>query len=215
MDETVKGAPGRRERKARETRRRILDAAERLFVRDGYASTTIVAIAEDGDVAVQTVYAVFGTKRAILTELLATRTAGEEEATPLRERADWKAMENETDPRRQLAELAALATQIGGRMADLYEVMAGAAGSDAEIAETYRTQQQLRYRDQRRVVRALARKGALRAGLSEARATDIMWAIANPRTYHALVRERGWTARAYESWLGELLVGALVDNPPE
>ena len=87
-----------RERKARETRRRILDAAERLFVRDGYASTTIVAIAEDGDVAVQTVYAVFGTKRAILTELLATRTAGEEEATPLRERADWKAMENETDP---------------------------------------------------------------------------------------------------------------------
>ncbi|HEX4532025.1 MAG TPA: TetR family transcriptional regulator [Acidimicrobiia bacterium] len=213
MDASVNGLPGRRERKARATRRRILGAAEARFVRDGYVSTTMAAVAADADVAVQTVYAVFGTKRAILTELLAIRTVGDEETTPLTQRAQWQAMEDETDPRRQLVLFAALATSIGERMADLYEVMSGAAGSDPEIAATYDRQQQLRYRDQRRLARALARAGALRPGLSEDRATDILWAIANPRTYHSLARSRGWTREEYQRWLGELLIGALLADP--
>lgn len=73
MEEPVKPVPGRRARKALATRHRVLDAAEILFVRDGYAAATIAAIAEKADVAVQTVYAVFGNKRAILAELLAIR----------------------------------------------------------------------------------------------------------------------------------------------
>ena len=67
MDEPVKSGLGRRQRKAQATRRRVLDAAETLFIRDGYATTTMAAIAGEADVAVQTVYAVFGTKRALLT----------------------------------------------------------------------------------------------------------------------------------------------------
>jgi TetR/AcrR family transcriptional regulator, regulator of autoinduction and epiphytic fitness len=213
VDATVNRRPGRRERKAQATRQRILGAAEALFVRDGYVSTTMAAVADEADVAVQTVYAVFGTKRAILAELLAIRTVGDEETTPLTRRAQWQAMEDEADPRRQLVLFAAIATSIGERMADLYEVMSGAAGSDPEIAATYDGQQQLRYRDQRRVARALARAGALRSGLSESRATDILWAIANPRTYHSLARSRGWTQEEYQRWLGELLVSALLADP--
>jgi hypothetical protein len=98
-------------------------------------------------------------------------------------------------------------------MADLYVVMSGAAGSDAEIAAMYDSQQELRHRDQRRLARALARAGALRPGLSEGRATDIVWAIANPRTYHSLVRSRGWPRAEYQRWLGELLIGALLADP--
>jgi TetR/AcrR family transcriptional regulator, regulator of autoinduction and epiphytic fitness len=213
VDATVNRRPGRRERKAQATRQRILGAAEALFVRDGYVSTTMAAVADEADVAVQTVYAVFGTKRAILAELLAIRTVGDEETTPLTRRAQWQAMEEEADPRRQLVLFAAIATSIGERMADLYEVMSGAAGSDPEIAATYDGQQQLRYRDQRRLARALARAGALRSGLSESRATDILWAIANPRTYHSLARSRGWTQEEYQRWLGELLVSALLADP--
>ena len=82
MEEPVKPGLGRRARKALDTRHRMLDAAEALFVRDGYAATTIAAIAEEADVAVQTVYAVFGTKRAILTELLAVRVVGDENTSP-------------------------------------------------------------------------------------------------------------------------------------
>jgi len=96
----VKDQATRRERKALATRRRILDAAETLFVRDGYAATTIAAIAIEADAAVQTVYAVFGTKRAVLTELLAVRVVGDDAATPLKDRDDWRVMQAESEPGR-------------------------------------------------------------------------------------------------------------------
>ena len=88
MSAFVKAQTTRREQKALATRRRILEAAEMLFVRDGYAATTIAAIADPADVAVQTVYAVFGTKRAMLNELLAVRVVGDDEAAPLKDRDD-------------------------------------------------------------------------------------------------------------------------------
>ena len=71
MPAPVKSQTTRRAQKALATRRRVLDAAETLFIRDGYATTTMAVIAEQADVAVQTVYAVFGTKRAVLSELFA------------------------------------------------------------------------------------------------------------------------------------------------
>jgi AcrR family transcriptional regulator len=212
MEEPVKPDPGRRARKALATRHRVLDAAETLFVRDGYAAATIAAIAEKADVAVQTVYAVFGNKRAILNELLAIRVVGDDHANPLQSREQWQAIEREPDPRRQLALLAALATQIGNRIGSLYQVLAGAAGSDPEIAELYRKQQQARYKDQQRLARSLARKGALKEGLPEATATDIMWAIANPNTHHALISERRWTPGQYEQWLAQMLTCALLTS---
>jgi TetR/AcrR family transcriptional regulator of autoinduction and epiphytic fitness len=213
VSEPVKTSPGRRERKALATRHRVLDAAEVLFIRDGYAATTMNAIAEVGDVAAPTVYAVFGTKRAILTELLEVRTLGADRQAPLRDRQEWQAMEHEADPRRQIAMLASVATRIGERIAALTEVMAAAAGSDPEIAAIHQQRQQARYQDQSALARSLYGKGALRAGMSEARATDILWAVANPRTYHSLVTERHWTAEEYEHWLDHLLAAALLADP--
>jgi TetR/AcrR family transcriptional regulator, regulator of autoinduction and epiphytic fitness len=209
--ELVKGEPGRRQQRARATRRRILDAAEKLFVRDGYAATTISAIAEEGDVAVQTVYAVFGTKRAILAELVEVRTVGDDQPIPVRDHQDWQAMERETDARVQLAELAAIATRIAMRIAALYEVMAGAAGSDPEIAVIYQDRQRARYQDQLHVAESLAAKGALRSGLSAARACDIMWTLASPRTYHALAGERGWSADEFGHWLADVLASSCLE----
>jgi AcrR family transcriptional regulator len=191
----------------------MLDTAETLFIRDGYAATTISSIAEAADVAVQTVYAVFGTKRAILTELLDIRLVGDDQASSLQRRDDWQALEGDTEPRRQLALLASLSARIGDRIGALMEVLAAAAGSDPEIAAIYQDQQQARYKDQRRLAQLLARNGALRAGLSETRAADIMWALANARTHRALVGERRWASDDYERWLGDLLACALVAEP--
>jgi AcrR family transcriptional regulator len=212
MPASAKGQTTRRAQKALATRRRILEAAETLFTRDGYAATTITAIAGQADVAVQTVYAVFGSKRAVLSKLLALRVTGDHDAAPLKDRDDWRAMEAGTDPRRQLELLAAIATQIGQRMGALYDVLASAAGSDPEIADIYRRQQQRRYNDQRRLARSLARKGALRPGLSEAHATDIMWAVANPTMHHRLVAERRWTGDEYERWLAHTLACSLLET---
>jgi AcrR family transcriptional regulator len=62
-------SPRRREQ-AEETRRRLLTASRRLFVQQGYAGATIESIAAAAGVAVQTVYAAFGSKQGILLALL-------------------------------------------------------------------------------------------------------------------------------------------------
>jgi AcrR family transcriptional regulator len=210
MSSSVNSPLGRRERKALETRRRVLNAAEDLFVGNGYAATTIAAIADRADVAVQTVYAVFGTKRALLTELIDARVVGDERGGSLPERQEWRAMEREPDPHHQVALFAGIAARIGSRSAAITEVLEGAAAADREIAALYARQRKDRYRDQRRLARSLQRRGALRPGLTEAEAADMIWAIANARTYRALVGERRWGAERYEQWLGDLLGRALL-----
>src|SRR5215468_9198337 len=59
-----------RERQAEETQRRILTAARSLFERQGYAVTTLEAIAELAEVSPKTITAVFGSKRALLAEVI-------------------------------------------------------------------------------------------------------------------------------------------------
>src|SRR5437763_1750044 len=57
--------PSRKER-AGETRRRMLEAASRLFSRRGYANTTLKSVAAEAGVAVQTVYFTFHSKAELL-----------------------------------------------------------------------------------------------------------------------------------------------------
>jgi AcrR family transcriptional regulator len=85
-----------REEQAQETRLRIRKSARRLFAAQGFTETTINQIADDAGVAPQTIYAVFGSKGAIVGEML----------QDLETSADigaWVAkMIAEGDPRRQL-----------------------------------------------------------------------------------------------------------------
>ena len=61
-------SPLRREQAAA-TRRQILQAAQRLFERQGYAATTIAQIAAEAGVSVKTVYVAFDTKSGVLNWL--------------------------------------------------------------------------------------------------------------------------------------------------
>jgi AcrR family transcriptional regulator len=70
----------RRERKKRETRRRLMEAALRLFRKHGYADTTVERIAEAADVAKGTFFNYFETKEAILPALVEWRLQQLEEA---------------------------------------------------------------------------------------------------------------------------------------
>ena len=65
-----------------------------------------------------------------------------------------------------------------------------------------------------RLARTLARNSGLRPGLSKTHATDILWTLANPRTYHSLISERQWDTGEYERWLAHLLTCALLAESP-
>ena len=98
MADVVKGsaAPRRytspkRQEQARATRRAIVEAARALFLARGYAGTTIDAVAGEAGVAVQTVYAAFGSKAQILKTVLDVAVVGDDAPVPLVDREAVKA----------------------------------------------------------------------------------------------------------------------------
>src|SRR3954453_6773443 len=95
-------SPRRREQAAA-TRRDILDAAERLFERDGYPATTMAAIAKEASVALKTVYLAFETKSGLLRALWHLRLRGDQDDRPVGERGWYREVLEEPDAGRQLA----------------------------------------------------------------------------------------------------------------
>src|SRR3954452_24457325 len=92
-------AAGRHAR-ALESRRRLLDTARRLFFEQGYAGTTVAAVAAGSGVSVESVYKSYGNKARLalpLSHAAIAATAPE----PAEARADRVSAE-ETDPRRRL-----------------------------------------------------------------------------------------------------------------
>jgi AcrR family transcriptional regulator len=199
-----------RTRQAAETRRRIVDAAARLFLHDGYAATSINAIAAEAGVAVQTVYASLRTKRDVLEAVIQSRVRGDDDDVGVTAGAAWREMEAQPDPRQKLAMFARIHRKVCEREAELFAVLETAAAVNPELAPLLRDKERFRYEDQARVVRALRRQGSLRPGLSTRKAGDIIWALASERLYLALVRERDWSAAQYETWLTDQLAAALL-----
>lgn len=199
-----------RREQARQTRLRVTEAARRLFVRDGYASTTIQALAEEAGVAVQTIYASCGSKRGVLKELFDASIVGDNEEIPLIERPEWRAWEVEQDPGRRVDLFARAQRLVSSRTAEVIQVLRSAAASDPEVAEMHNEAESARYGDQRRLADALFGRNQLRQGLSADRAADIIWTLAGPGTYTDLVRYRGWNEQDYEQWLSAQLRATLL-----
>src|SRR3954471_14972885 len=98
-----------RRESARLTQDRILSAAEALFSRDGYGATTMAVIARQAGVTPQTVYTAVGGNAALLKRLYDLRLAGDAEALPLADRAEFDAVRNAADPRALLVAYAQVA----------------------------------------------------------------------------------------------------------
>src|SRR4051794_7224355 len=129
-------SPRRREQAAA-TRRAILEAAQALFERDGYAATTIAAVAREAGVATKTVYLAFETKSGLLRALWHPLLRGDEADVPIGERPWYRAMFDEPDPARRLALGARGARTVKERAGGLLRVIRTAALVDADAAELW------------------------------------------------------------------------------
>jgi AcrR family transcriptional regulator len=204
-------SPRRREQAAA-TRCAILDAAERLFEQQGYAATTMAAIAAEAGVALKTVYVVFETKSGVLRGLWHLLLRGDQADVPVGARDWYRAVLDEPDPRRQLELNARNARVVKERAGGLLDVMHGAAPTDPDINDLWDRVQTEFYENQRAIVESLAHKGALRAGLDVTRATDILWTLNHPATWHLLVTRRAWTPDAFERWFAETACALLLSS---
>ncbi|SFD69386.1 DNA-binding transcriptional regulator, AcrR family [Streptomyces aidingensis] len=190
----------------------MLDAAGRLFPERGWTGTTVEDIARNAGVSVQTVYFTFGTKRAVLAELLDTVIAGDADPVATLDRPWARAVLAEPDPAAQLARQAAGARVVLERAAPVLEVVRGAAVADAEMAELWRTNQRQRHTVQLRFAEALVRKtgGGLRDSHDAASAADIALALLGPETYGLLVATRGWPPARWQRWAADGLTRQLL-----
>jgi AcrR family transcriptional regulator len=202
-------SPRRREQAAA-TRRAILDAAQALFERDGYAATTIAAVAREAGVATKTVYLGFETKSGLLRALWHLLLRGDEDDVPIGERAWYRAMLDEPDPARRLAMGARGARTVKERAGGLLRVIRTAALVDADAAGLWARIESDFHANQRAIVETVHRDGALRRGLGVARATDILWTLNHPDLWHLLVGERGWTPEEWEQWFADTSSAQLL-----
>ena len=188
----------------------MIDAARALFLERGYTATTVEAISEHSDVPSATVYRLFSAKLGILKAVLDTSIAGDDQPLAVQERPDVASLFSEPDPHKLLAGFAGITTAINQRTNDVYRVLVSAAGSEPAAAELLTEIRQQRDRGQGRIARSLARAHALKPGLRERDAADLIHTLMSPEVYRLLVGDRGWTPERYQRWLATTLTQQLT-----
>lgn len=202
-------SPRRREQAAA-TRALILEAAQRLFERDGYSATTIAAVAAEAGVAVKTVYVAFETKSGLLRALWNQLLRGDDGDAPVAAREWYREAVEEPDPERQLRLNARNSRAAKMRIGPVLDVIRTAANTDPDMEKLWGRIQTEFHANQRAIVKSLDDKKALRPGLDVDRATDILWTLNHPDVWQLLVRQRGWTPEEYERWFGDTACSQLL-----
>src|SRR3954470_2213535 len=191
MPERVKNkrrydSPRRREQAAG-TRREILQAAQRLFEDQGYAATTMAAIASEAGVALKTVYVAFETKSGLLRALWNLLLRGDQDELSVAEQPWYLEVLGEPDPERRLRLNARNSREVKLRIGAVIEVIRTAAPIDPDIDALWDRIQTEFHANQRAIVASLAEKNALAPGLDVDRAADILWTLNHPDLWQLLV----------------------------
>lgn len=199
-----------RDEQARRTRRAIVTAARDLFLAQGYAATTIDAVAEAARVSRRTVFNSVGGKVALLKVALDWAIAGDDEPVAMADRPAVAAIQAERDPRQALRLWVRLITDVATRTAPIAAVLYAAADGDPDAAQMLAESARGRMFGARAFVAHLAALDALAAEVSEQQAADLCWALNDPHLYQLLVAQRGWTTAEYERWLSAALAATVL-----
>lgn len=172
------------------------------MARQGWAATTIDAIAREAGVAPQTIYAAFGNKRALLTGM---------REVMLRDSKIPELMARAANEPQAAVRLELWAKLVRRQMQTSYDVISihrQAAAADPAVTAEYRKVLDHRARAFAEFIRNLPAN--LAPGLNQRSATDLLWALSNEELYRELVVERGWTPTHYEQWLARTLVDQIL-----
>jgi AcrR family transcriptional regulator len=200
----------RRQQQARQTRDAILDAAADRFLRDGFAASTIAAIATDVAVSVDTIYKTFGGKTGLVRAIYERGLSGE---GPVHAEIRSDALQtSEPDPREILRGIGRLVTDVAPRVVPILLLVSDAAVADPEMAKLEAELDDQRLQRMTHNARNLARAGHLRSELTIEYAGLIMWNFTSPRLYQLLVVRNGWSIERFGEFtaasLGTLLLAA-------
>jgi AcrR family transcriptional regulator len=193
-----------REQHAAVTRRAILQAARELFAERGFANTTVKGLAERAGVAIQTIYATFGSKAGVVMGLVDLL---DEEAGVEVIHAD---IQGAVDPRETLRLTARIARQIRERCGDIVNMAREGASTDEQLASVLGEGIRRRHAALATITQTLHTQKALRDGLDPQTAADIAAALLSDEICDVLVDQRHWSYDRYERWLADALAEQLL-----
>lgn len=181
-----------------DTRRAVVDAARELFVANGWTATGMRDIAAAAEVAVETVYGHFSSKRGVLRAVADIAAVGDDAPVPLAERREFLAIGQGSRAAR-IKTAARLLVAVQVRTAAIAILLRQAAPSDEEIAEMLRSTRERQRRDVAAAVELIVGRPPT---VSE---RDGVWVIASPEVFLLLVEESGWTPDQYAGWVAATL----------
>ena len=204
MKDVKSPAGSLRAERATITRDRIAQSARSLFAGRGYAATTLLAISVDAGVAVQTVYAVFGSKANILRTLLQALIDD-----PLADAA-FRAALGAPAPFEALGHFShsiRLRWQAGH---DIVLILGDAASADPALRAALNDALAARRRGIGELALSLA--GRDTGFANEARTSAVIDALTVPEVYGRLVGAHGWNPDEYEAWLATALRRMVAES---
>ncbi|MEV4378711.1 TetR/AcrR family transcriptional regulator [Streptosporangium sp. NPDC049644] len=197
-------------RRSAQTRSRIVNAAQGLFVVRGYAGTTFQQIADAAGVSVQTVYFHYGTKSQLLKHVVDVASVGDDDPVPLLKRPWFAALQAAQDPMAVVRGWVHQSGVILDRVALVLAVVRDAAAGDPDMAAQWAANSEQRHTAHGEVVAILARLRALRPGLTEGQATDITVGLLSPDLFLVMTRECGWSTARWQDWSADQLCHGLL-----
>ena len=204
-DATKRRARAEQERRA--TRRRVLAAAQRLFVAKGYKATTMADIAHEAGVAMQSVYKAGTSKAELLQRVIDLVVAGDDDDVMMTDRPSFAAIAAEANPIRQVQLLAELIADVQERSAPVQVAYRQAAAVDDTVAENLDAELRRRHETFATVI-GMIREDRLRH--SRDKSTDIAWAIGSSEVFLLLRTRLEWDSHHYLDWLSRTLVELLI-----
>jgi AcrR family transcriptional regulator len=210
MATTERPAGGRyhsplRARQAAQTRLAILDAATSLFRERGWAATTLPMVAEVAGTSVDTIYARFATKSALLLAVIDVAIVGDDDEAALIDRPEF-ALLGKGSRQERLRAGVRFTLAVYQRSVPILNALREAAASD-EAARSRLAQ----YDEDRRNVTAAGLALILDTDVSDA-AIDAIWALVSPETFTYLTEGRHWSIDDTENWLVRLSRTALEER---
>lgn len=200
----------RRARQAAETRESILSAARDLFLSEGWSKATIAGIASLARVSNESVYATFGSKTALLQELVTRAVRGVAPDVPLAEQDMPRRIAAETSQSDQIDLFVRDIASVLGRVAPLMDVARAASATETTIADLYAGFHRGRRRNLEWFAAALLHNGPLREGMDAGEAGNHLWRLASPDLYLLVRQVEGLSEKAYAEWLAMSLKRLLI-----
>lgn len=194
-----------RARQAAETRRSVVDAAYDLFADHGWRATALPAIATRAGVSVDTIYATFGTKSALLVAVVHRAIVGDDDDRPMVDRADFARFSRGRRHER-LRTGVRYTMDVYERSLPILATLREAAASDDVARERLARYDQ----DRRDLIEAGVNLIVGHEPTDDL--IDTFWALISPDVYRHVRDGRGWSSQKIEDWFVDLLEFAIANE---